>query len=33
MRMGSMQMGGLQWILDIAVIGLLAATLYHAMRL
>ena len=28
-----MQMGGLQWVLDIALIGLLAATLFHATRL
>lgn len=28
-----MQMSGLQWLLDIALIGLLAATLFHAMRL
>ena len=31
--MGSVQTGGLQWILDISLIGLLAATLYHAARL
>ena len=31
--MGSMQMGGLQSILDISLIGLLAATLYYAARL
>ena len=33
MQMGGMEMGGLQWLLDIALIGLLAATLFHAMRL
>ena len=31
--MADMQMGGLQWVLDIALIGLLAATLFHATRL
>ena len=31
--MANMQMGGLQWVLDIALIGLLAATLFHAIRL
>ncbi len=31
--MGGMQMDGLQWLLDIALIGLLAATLFHAVRL
>jgi hypothetical protein len=28
-----MQMGGMQWILEVALIGLLAATLFHALRL
>jgi Domain of unknown function (DUF6468) len=31
--MGGMQLGGLQWLLDTALIGLLAATLFHAIRL